>query len=102
MLAVIESGSKQYLVEQGQTIQVELLSEAKTVKFSPLLIIDGDKVHVGKPTVVDAVVTAQITNQDIKGKKITVLKYKPKKRQSTKTGHRQRSSEITITAIKVK
>lgn len=100
MLAVIESGSKQYLVEKGQTIQVELLSEEKTIKFDPLLVIDGDKVHVGKPTVENAVVTAQVGEQNVKGKKITVLKYKPKKRQSTKTGHRQHYTELTITNIK--
>lgn len=100
MLAVIESGSKQYLVEKGQTIAVELLSAEKTVKFVPLLVIDGDNVKVGQPTVENAVVTAEISDPDKAGKKISVLKYKPKKRQSTKTGHRQHFTLLTITAIK--
>lgn len=102
MLAVIESGSKQFLVEKGQTIAVELLSDQKTVKFTPLLIIDGDDIKVGKPTVENAEVTAEVTDKDVAGKKINVLKYKPKKRQSTRTGHRQHFTNLTITSIKTK
>lgn len=50
MIAIIESGSKQYMVEKGQTIEVELIKAEKEIEFKPLLIIDGDKVHIGKPT----------------------------------------------------
>ncbi len=101
MIAVIESGSKQYMVEKGQTIETELLNtEADTVEFKPLLIIDGDAVQVGKPTLENAVVKAKITEADSKGEKLTILKYKPKKRIKTKTGHRQHYSKITITDIK--
>lgn len=102
MLAVIESGGKQYIVEPGQTLEVELLNSAqKTIEFKPLLTIDGDKVNVGKPTIESAVVKAEIVPEIVKGKKLTVLHYKPKKRQSTKTGHRQKYSQITITDINV-
>ncbi|MBI2797929.1 50S ribosomal protein L21 [Candidatus Saccharibacteria bacterium] len=101
MIAVIESGSKQYMVEKGQTIETELLHADKdVVEFKPLLVIDGDKVQVGKPTLESAIVKAKVDAADVKGEKITVLKYKPKKRQKTKTGHRQRVSKITITDIK--
>lgn len=101
MIAVIESGSKQYMVEKGQVIETELLNaEEDTIEFKPLLVIDGDVVQVGKPTVENAVVKAKITEADVKGEKITVLKYKAKKRIKTKTGHRQRMSKITITDIK--
>lgn len=100
MIAVIEAGSKQYMVQKGQTIQTELLGNEKAVEFKPLLIIDGDKVQVGTPVLENASVKATVAEEAIKGKKITVLKYKAKKRQSTKTGHRQKYAELTITDIK--
>ncbi len=102
MIAVIESGSKQYIVEKGQTIEVELLQadKSKNIEFKPLLVIDGDKVHVGKPVVDSALVKAQLAPEPVKGEKLQILKYKPKKRQSTRTGHRQKYSAVTITDIK--
>lgn len=100
MIAVIESGSKQYMVEKGHTIEVELLKQEKNIEFKPLLIIDGDKVHIGKPVLESSIVKATIADDVIKGDKLQVLKYKAKKRQSTKTGHRQKYSAITITDIK--
>lgn len=101
MQAVIESGSHQYLVEKGQTLEVELLNNSKNkIEFKPLLIIDGENIKVGKPEVTGAVVTAEVNAEPVKGKKVTILHYKPKKRQSVKTGHRQKYSQITITNIK--
>lgn len=101
MQAVIETGSKQYLVSVGQTLEVELLHNDKNkVEFKPLLVIDGDNVKVGKPIVESALVKADVNPDIIKGKKVRVLHYKPKKRQSTQTGHRQKFSQITITDIK--
>ncbi len=100
MIAVIEAGSKQYIVQKGQTIQTELLGNEKTVEFKPLMIIDGDNVQVGKPVLENAVVKATVAEEAVKGKKVVILKYKAKKRQSTKTGHRQKYSEVTITDIK--
>ncbi len=101
MLAVIETGSKQYLVEKGQTLEVELLHNDKAaVEFKPLLLIDGENIKVGKPIVSGAVVKATVADEIVKGKKQVILHYKAKKRQSTKTGHRQKYSAITITDIK--
>lgn len=100
MIAVIESGSKQYMVEKGQTIEVELLKNEEKIEFKPLLLIDGDKVHIGKPVLDSATVKATIATEPVKGDKLQILKYKPKKRQSTRTGHRQKYSAITITDIK--
>jgi large subunit ribosomal protein L21 len=100
MIAVIEAGSKQYIVEKGQKIQTELLGDEKAVEFKPLMIIDGDNVQVGKPVLENAVVKATVAEEDVKGKKVVILKYKAKKRQSTKTGHRQKYAELTITDIK--
>jgi len=101
MLAVIETGGKQYIVEKDQTIEVELLhNEKPTIEFKPLLIIDGENIKVGKPIVDGALVKAEIATEIIKGKKQVILHYKAKKRQAVKTGHRQKYSAITITDIK--
>lgn len=102
MLAVIETGSKQYLVEPGQTIRTELLgsdqAESK-ITFEPLLVIDGDNVHIGTPAVTGAKVVADIVSADEKADKVAVLKYKPKKRIKTLRGHRQHYSLLTIQTI---
>ncbi|MEI8072716.1 MAG: 50S ribosomal protein L21 [Candidatus Saccharibacteria bacterium] len=101
MLAVIETGAKQYIVEKGQKLEVELLHADKDkVEFKPLMIVDGENVKVGKPTVEGAVVTAEVASEPVKGEKKVILHYKAKKRQSVKTGHRQKYSLITITGIK--
>lgn len=103
MVAVIETGSKQYLVEEGQQIKAELLhSDKDTLEFQPLLVIDGDKIMVGKPSVENAIVKAKIVEAELKANKLKVLKYKPKKRQHTLTGHRQRYALLEITEIKTK
>lgn len=99
MQAIIKSGSKQYLVEKGQVLRVELVGEATKLEFEPLLTIDGDKVSVGKPVVADVKVKAEVVSE-VKGEKLKVLKYKPKKRIKKLTGHRQKYSEIKITDIK--
>ena len=101
MIAVIETGSKQYMVEKGHKIETELLhSDKDVVEFQPLLVIDGDKIQVGKPKVENATVKAKIIEADVKSEKIKVLKYKAKKRQKTLTGHRQRKTILEITEIK--
>ena len=103
MIAVIESGSKQYMVEKGHKIEAELLHADKdVVEFQPLMVIDGDNILVGKPKVENAVVKAKITEADIKGDKIKVQKYKAKKRQRTVTGDRERHRILEITEIKTK
>ena len=98
MQAVITSGGKQYIVKKDQTLQVELLGDAKTVEFDALMIIDGDKVTVGTPTVSGIKVKASV-GEEVKGDKIKVLKFKPKKRIKKLTGHRQHYTEIKITSI---
>lgn len=101
MIAVIESGSKQFLVKKDQKLKIDLVDgKTKKLEFKPLLLIDDDKVQIGKPYIEKALVEAKITEPLIKDKKVVVLKYKPKKRYKKKTGHRQRYSEIVITNIK--
>ncbi len=99
MLAVIETGSKQYLVEPGQTIRTELVSSDKEIVFEPLMVIDGDDVKIGSPIVAGAKVVASIEAADEKADKVRVLKFKAKKREKTLRGHRQHYSLLKITAI---
>lgn len=99
MLAVIQAGNRQYLVQKGQTIETELLGEEKKVTFEPLLIVDGDDVKVGKPHVEGAQVVAKVQTADQQSDKVLVLKYKAKKRQKTLHGHRQRKTVLIIDSI---
>lgn len=98
--AVIATGGKQYLVTEGETIEVELLhAEGKSVTFEPLMVIDGDKVAVGTPTVAKAQVTAEIVADEVKADKVVAIRYKAKKRVHKVHGHRQRHTAIKVTKI---
>src|SRR6185436_17083795 len=98
MLAVIKTGGKQYLVSPGDKIKVELLEtqEGKDHTFEEVLLLDkdgdGKNVQVGAPLVKDAKVTAKVLG-GVKGKKLIIFKYKPKKRYKRKIGHRQHFTE---------
>ncbi len=97
--AVIATGGKQYIVQEGQTLDVELLGDEKTVTFVPLMVIDGKDAKVGTPEVSGAKVTATVADQPVVGDKVLSIRYKAKKRVRKVRGHRQRSSQITITKI---
>lgn len=98
--AVIATGGKQYLVAEGETLEVELLkTEGKTASFTPLLVIDGDKTTVGTPEVSGAKVSADVVEQDVQADKVTAIRYKAKKRVHKVRGHRQRHSVIKIKKI---
>lgn len=98
--AVIATGGKQYLVTEGETLEVELLhANDKKVTFEPLLVIDGDKVSVGAPTVAKATVNAEVVADDVMADKVTSIRYKAKKRVHTVKGHRQHHTAIKITSI---
>lgn len=97
--AVIATGGKQYLVQEGDTLEVELLSEDKKTSFKPLLVIDGETTTVGTPLVEGKTVSAEIVESDIKTDKVTAIRYKPKKRVRKVRGHRQHKSIIKITKI---
>lgn len=98
MQAVITTGGKQYIVKKDQTLNVELVGDVKELEFDALMTIDGDKVQVGTPLVANVKVKAEVL-EEVKGDKIKILKYKPKKREHTLTGHRQHYSKIKITSI---
>jgi len=101
MYAVIETGGKQYRVQEGDVIRVEKIkvADGETVKFDKVLLVaDEGKLNVGKPYVDGAVVEALVENQG-KAKKIIVFKYKAKKDYRKKQGHRQPYTQVKIEKI---
>jgi large subunit ribosomal protein L21 len=99
--AVVKIGGKQFIVAEKETLLVDLLQEGtKELTLDALLLIDGDKISVGTPTVKGAVVTATVIDELVKGEKIRVIRYKSKKRVHKENGHRQKYSKIEITSIK--
>ena len=101
MFAVIETGGKQYKVQEGDVLFIEKIdAEAEsTIKFDKVLAISDDAgFKVGAPLIDGASVDAKVIKQG-KGKKIYVLKYKPKKNEKKKIGHRQLYTKVEITKI---
>ena len=101
MKAVIVTGGKQYTVAEGDVLYIEKLeAEAEsTVKFEEVLaVLDGENSKIGAPVVEGAAVEAKVVKNG-KGKKIHVLKYKPKKGEKKKIGHRQPYTKVEITKI---
>lgn len=100
MYAVIQTGGKQYRVNQGDVIYVEKLEADidETVKFDVLMVGGDDGIKVGKPLLEGATVQGKVLGQG-KGKKIVVFKYKAKKNIRKKQGHRQPFTKVEITAV---
>jgi large subunit ribosomal protein L21 len=97
--AVILTGGKQYLVESGQELNVELLDPATKPSFDALLVIDGGNTTVGAPLVDGVKVSADVVEQTVKADKVIAIRYKAKKRVNKKRGHRQKLTRIKITKI---
>ena len=101
MKAVIVTGGKQYTVSEGDVLYVEKLgAEAEeVVKFDQVLaVLDGENSKIGAPVVEGAAVEAKVLKNG-KGKKITVFRYKAKKNEKKKIGHRQPYTKVEITKI---
>ena len=101
MKAIIVTGGKQYTVAEGDVLFIEKLNaEAEeTVKFDQVLaVLDGENTKVGTPVVEGALVEAKVVKNG-KGKKIVVFKYKAKKGEKRKMGHRQPYTKVEITKI---
>ena len=101
MKAVIVTGGKQYTVAEGDVVFVEKLgAEAEeVVKFDQVLaVLDGENSKIGAPIVEGAAVEGKVVKNG-KGKKITVFKYKAKKNEKKKIGHRQPYTKVEITKI---
>lgn len=100
MLAIIKTGGKQYIVKPGDKLKVEKLDKKEGEEFSfpdVLLVEKNKKLEIGDP-LVKAEVKVKVLSHG-KGDKIIVYKYKPKKRESRKIGHRQPYTEIEIIGI---
>jgi len=101
MYAIIETGSKQYKVNEGEVIDVELLFKApeeKVVFDKVLLVSDKDKIEVGMPYVSGAKVTGKIMG-DFKAEKVTTFKYKNKTNYHRTKGHRQPMTKVLIEEV---
>jgi large subunit ribosomal protein L21 len=101
--AIVEDGGKQYRAVEGNTIEVDRFPSEVGEQIDlerVLLVADGDQVTIGAPFVAGAKVLATVVAQ-IKGPKIVVFRYKPKKRIRVKTGHRQQYTRVKIDTIVV-
>jgi large subunit ribosomal protein L21 len=103
MYAVIETGGKQYTVELGTELEVELLDAEPGQEINldrVLLVVDGDTSAIGQPIVSDAAVSAKVLRQD-RGEKTISFKYRPKARSRVKKGHRQELTVLKITEVRL-
>lgn len=99
MYAIIETGGKQYRVQEGDVLKVEKINaeEGAKVYFNVLAINNGELV-TGKPYVENCAVEAEVIGQG-KGDKVIIYKYKAKKDYRRKNGHRQPFTEVKITSL---
>ena len=100
MFAIFVTGGKQYKVAEGEVIFVEKLgvAEGEKVVFDKVLCVSGETLSVGTPYVEGATVVATVVKNG-KSKKIDVIKYKSKKNEKKKIGHRQDYTKIQIEKI---
>jgi large subunit ribosomal protein L21 len=100
--AIVEDGGKQYKVVEGSTVEVDYLSNVEIGEEmdlpNVLLISNEDQIHVGTPYLNGTVVKARVKAQ-LKGPKVIIFKYTPKKRYRAKAGHRQMYTQLVIEAI---
>lgn len=99
--AVIKTGGKQYIVTPGQKLKVEKLSlnVGEAVVFDTVLLKkDGENITLGTPVIEGATVQGTVTRQG-RAKKVITVKYKAKKREKVKRGHRQHFTEVQIASV---
>ena len=100
MYAIIKTGGKQYVVEEGKVISIEKLDveEGAEVTFDEVLLVSGDDVKIGQPNVAGAKVTGKVLEQG-KERKIRIFKYKAKSNYRRRQGHRQPFTQVVIEKI---
>lgn len=100
MYAIIKTGGKQYVVEEGKIISIEKLDveEGAEVTFDEVLLVSGDDVKIGQPNVAGAKVTGKVLEQG-KERKIRIFKYKAKSNYRRRQGHRQPFTKVKIEKI---
>jgi len=99
--AIVESGGKQYKAVEGETIEVDRLpvNAGETIDLERvLMLVDGDNMSVGTPTVDGVKVSATVVDH-FKGPKVIVFKYRPSNRIRVKGGHRQQYTRLKVDAI---
>src|ERR671922_871781 len=102
MYAVIETGGKQYRVEVGTELEIELIDAqpGQAVTLDRVLLVgDGEDTAIGQPIVANAAVEAEVLRRD-RGDKVIVFKYRPKARHRAKKGHRQEQTVIRVADIR--
>ena len=102
MYAIVETGGKQYQMEEGKYLKVELLEgekDSKVVFDNVVMVVNGKKSKVGQPYVKNASVEGKILEHG-KEKKVLVYKQRPKKGYRVKQGHRQGFTKVMITKIR--
>jgi large subunit ribosomal protein L21 len=99
--AVIRTGGKQYRVAEGDVVQVATLAgnPGEKVTFNDVLLLGGESVKIGAPTVAGAAVEGEIV-QHGRGPKLIVFKFRKRKRSRKKAGHRQAFTAVRITGVK--
>lgn len=101
MKAVVRVGGKQYIVAEKETLLVDRLPDGtKELTLEPLMVFDGKDAKVGAPLVSGVSIKAKVLEDEVKGDKLQIIRYKSKKRVHKVTGHRQKYSRIEIGAIK--
>ena len=103
MYAIIETGGKQYKVSAGDTLYIEKLNveaDSEVVFDKVIAVGSDDSIKVGAPYVEGATVTANVVKNG-KGKKIYVFRYKAKKNEKKKIGHRQPYTKVQIQTISI-
>ena len=101
MYAIVKTGGKQYRVEAGDTIQVDKLEVGvgDKITLDQVLLVGGDGVKVGEPTVADAQVLGTVVGQE-RDRKIRVFKYKRRKHYRRTRGHRQPLTTLRIEEVR--
>ena len=98
--AIILTGGKQYIVSEGLTFDVDLIkSQDSKLEFNPLLLIDGEKVEIGKPFLSSVKVIAEIVQPEKLSEKVVSIRYKAKKRVHKVRGHRQHLTTLKILKV---
>ncbi|MDC0942477.1 50S ribosomal protein L21 [Gammaproteobacteria bacterium] len=103
MYAVIEAGGKQHKVELGQVLEVDLMQQESGTDHAfetVMLYVDGDDVQIGQPYIDNAKVVAEVV-EEVKGEKVSILRFRRRKHSMRKIGHRQRYTQIKIKEINI-
>jgi large subunit ribosomal protein L21 len=99
--AIVESGGKQYKAVEGEALEVDRLPVNAGEKVGlerVLILVDGDEITVGTPTIGELLVNTTVMDH-FKGPKLTIFKYSPKKRIRVKGGHRQQYTRLMVDVI---